>query len=175
MAHQITRLAVFWSKKTSSYVIQESIHCSHCDEILQASCIVRTRFFGSQSIQAIFCPKCWANAQKDCRDKDITRPVSVVEHLPRGAYPVLDLRPTPLGGISNISVFDAVDLSCDETVDNTKFAGRESIEGAKIGKPLLEKKDESCEWPQEEVSWHRGTLPRMGLWLCWSCQEAWGT
>lgn len=80
------------------------------------------------------------------RDQEETRSCLLTSVMPENVVLISD-HPTDMKTGANISVFQACNLESEHTTDNTKIAGRESIEVARIGadvKEMIEEKDKPC-------------------------------
>ena len=110
---------------------------------------VHRSYSKKEYVREILCRKCIKNHKKRIYDEFI--PIELVDFVPKKSIIFHEFTPTLKAG--NINTFEAAisnrginaDCSSVEIIDHTKLAGKESFNGASIGKdmtPELELKDQ---------------------------------
>lgn len=128
----LTEIRVFFDRKNRKYVTDTPCKCIFCDCDLLVSYTLRTRFIGGNVIRAPICMGCYYNVRHDQRKNDIIRAINPVSKISRDSIPVLDVEPAPLIATGH-TLQEAAALPSQKTIERTKYAGRESIEGARVG------------------------------------------
>ena len=136
---------LFWSEEDKQHYYCGHINCNECNKALDGAIVFIDAYSKHKSEIFVTCVGCAKNLKLSGFKVISTTTALFSENIPPGSLPVI-LRPPEISNSkSHIDVYDAADFAkADEVVDKTKFAGRESFKGAKIGadiKKQLEEKD----------------------------------
>lgn len=134
-------LNLFFDQKESKYYFtnQDKV-CEHCKKPIINLILIKRIIdrFGNKEL--FYCYNCIKECRKMNRKYDYEEITTalIVDYVPKTAYPIIRKNNAQVETVkSNISVFDIHGIEekfgSHRTIDNTKHAGRFSLEGAKIG------------------------------------------
>jgi len=141
--------ALFFHKESKKhfYVLDEekSINCNICKKVIELgdTFYIQKTYSTILPFKKSFLCSNKCITQTSTRDMDEFCFAYLTSIVPDNSKIVSD-HPNPLQDGRNMSVFQASELESEHTTDRTKLAGRESLEGAKIGadvKDMLLEKD----------------------------------
>ena len=126
------------------YYVSPHVECDKCDVGIDEGeqVFVRVGWVEKAKVQKrtskveVLCSKCLV----ECKDNSdvLEVKIAVVVGSRLGNWVPVFILPPQLGEGKSMTVFEAADrLRPPKVKDNTKYAGRESLEGATIGKPEL--------------------------------------
>jgi len=138
---------IFFSPKKKKYYFNNIFKkCHGCNEIIEDLIIIKSIPSLKKTTLLHFCSNCF---KKTKIHSQITQSFFCIvsKVLPKDSYPIFNfkitLKPSTINN-NEISCFESHKIETETTIDKTKFAGRESLEGAKIGvniNKVIEEKD----------------------------------
>jgi hypothetical protein len=120
------------------YVTDEIVICDKCQELVTKCAIYAEKWQKRRGMEVtLMCEGC-AQKWKTAATMEVYRMVSIVRKIPAGAVPVLTAFPglVPRGDSTVWSM--PQEHHGERVVDNTRLAGRQSLEGARIGAEVKE-------------------------------------
>lgn len=130
-------MRIYINPKTKKYYGVD-LECSCCSkEIIGEMAMLHYCWFAKKtkrpSKAEILCVKCADKKEKLYQVEETYMVICLPEaKMPAGLEPWIHIR-CELTDSKKISVFDAAEIKAEKTIDRTRYAGRESFEGAKIG------------------------------------------
>lgn len=122
--------------------------CSRCENKIKDFFFLNINWNRKKKSEMNFyCNMCVGNVDVFAEVSEF-KVVMLVDKIISGLTPVIIDSPQLVDSKNNMTTFDAVGLPAPRVVDRTKYAGRESFEGALIGAnihDLIEEKDKPLE------------------------------
>lgn len=127
----IKQIPLYFKKNENRYYYVGLCSCDLCNSLLDKVVIIKYEWAKKKSELKLFCLNCF-NKQKD--SMGIINEVigaKIVLERPETAYPIIIQPPTVTNSKNNETVFSMAEHSAEgeEVIDNTRLAGRESLDG----------------------------------------------
>lgn len=130
----------FFNKQSRQYYSKQKFNCSVCErEITHLMHLFQTTNKHGDIGYDWFCIQCWQNKDEIRRRiprmnaYELSKVVILTSKIPAGSILVRLERISLVPKKDSITCFEAAELKSVYVKDNTKLAGRESLEGAQIG------------------------------------------
>lgn len=121
---------ILYNKGTQTYYLKEDEECETCRKLIEGAGILKI-FYGKRLTKwLLLCPNCvYTDAVGIFYAKEGIH--FITEKPPLSSVPYLITPPELTPG--RLDTFSAASLPSERTTDRTRYAGRESIEGATVG------------------------------------------
>jgi len=131
----IEQIPLFFEKSENRYYYVGYCKCKRCNNIIKKSVIIIHTWGKKYSDFGLYCLACFNKIPDDIEVVKEARGAKIALERPKNAFPIIIRPPALVGGKGYETVFSMAEKQVDseEVIDNTRLAGRESLEGAKIG------------------------------------------
>ena len=139
MDYEGKRENVFYNEKAKMYLCDSAPFCSVCGQTTKDIFYYERTFLIRKQYINYFCYSCVNKRKKLKGEFSEILSVNIVDVVPQDSILLTTYRPeihTPKS-LNEVSLFDVEKIG-GKTIDHTKLAGRESLEGAKIGLDITE-------------------------------------
>lgn len=123
-------IKLFYSPHEKNYYLIQEKRCDRCNMLPEGWAVLVSQWNRKKSMISLFCKRCFNSIRT--YSNVIEYKLVLMSEPPYDSFPVI-IRPPELADARNTSVFDIAKLESVKTTDMTRYAFRNSIEGAKIG------------------------------------------
>lgn len=130
----IEQIPLFFDRKKNQYYYVGICQCSGCKEQIDKVVVLRHSWSKNYFNYSKYCLNCFNKNKGDYGTVVETRTAQICLKRPNNAFHVL-IQPPTLEDGNNRTVFSVADenLEGESVNDLTRYSGRESLEGCKIG------------------------------------------
>jgi len=127
----IKQLPLYFKKNENRYYYVGLCSCDSCNVILDKIVIIKHIWNKKNSDVKLFCLNCFNKEKASPGIIEELIGAKIVLERPENSYPIIIQPPTVTNSKNNETVFTMAEHSAEgeEVIDNTRFAGRESLDG----------------------------------------------